>query len=97
MCLASLGGAARPSGALWSRPANRAAHRIDPSPQRLQPQSAWHPRTATHSVAGTRASLLLYCMLHVLRPKSSHDPGAPRTQYWDSLLFCMQSLAAGAE
>ena len=30
-------------------------------------------------------------------PQSSHDPGTLRTQYWDSLLFCMQSLAAGAE
>ena len=36
-------------------------------------------------------------MLHVFQPKSSRDPGAPRTQYWNSLQFCMQSLAAGAE
>ena len=40
---------------------------------------------------------VLDLVVHVLQPKSSRDPGAPRTQYWNSLPFCMQSLAAGAE
>ena len=48
MCLASLGGAARPSGGLRPCPANRAAHGTGPSPRRcLPPSEAPRPRPST--------------------------------------------------
>ena len=59
MCLASLGGAARPSGGLRPCPANRAAHGTGPSPRRCLPPSGapaqtLNPQARAEEPAGVR-------------------------------------------